>query len=286
MIEISQLEQLAAFAEYGTLSKAAEELFISQPTLTRAMQKIEEEFRVPLFEHKKNKLTLNENGQLAVEYAKKVLNDCRDMVNRVRAFDRAAHTILVGSCAPAPLWSLLPMLSNAYPDLTVGSEIREIERLSEGLRENFYQIIILPQNPENPDWDAVPCGEEHLYFSLPKSHRLSGASGLYMKDLDGENMLLLSEIGFWHDLTVRKMPNSRFLLQNERFAFNELVSCSVLPSFTSDIALEYPDLHPQNTDRVNIPIWDEEANVVYYCCYLKKNADKVKFFIRQLGQIQ
>ncbi|MCM1328100.1 MAG: LysR family transcriptional regulator [Ruminococcus sp.] len=282
MIEISQLEQLAAFAEYGTLSKAAEELFISQPTLTRAMQKIEEEFRVPLFEHKKNKLTLNENGQLAVEYAKKVLNDCRDMVNRVRAFDRAAHTILVGSCAPAPLWSLLPMLSNAYPDLTVGSEIREIERLSEGLRENFYQIIILPQNPENPDWDAVPCGEEHLYFSLPKSHRLSGASGLYMKDLDGENMLLFSEIGFWHDLTVRKMPNSRFLLQNERFAFNELVSCSVMPSFTSDIALEHPELHPQNTDRVNIPILDEEANVTYCCCYPKKNADKVKFFIRQL----
>ncbi|MCM1155375.1 MAG: LysR family transcriptional regulator [Roseburia sp.] len=53
MIEILQLEHLVAFAEYGTLSKAAEELHISQPTLTRSMKKIEEEFRAPLFDHKK-----------------------------------------------------------------------------------------------------------------------------------------------------------------------------------------------------------------------------------------
>ncbi|MCM1336029.1 MAG: LysR family transcriptional regulator, partial [Eubacterium sp.] len=73
MIDIHQLEQFVAFAECGTLSKAAEDLYISQPTLTRAMKKIEDEFRVRLFDHKKNKLTLNENGRLAVEYAKKVL---------------------------------------------------------------------------------------------------------------------------------------------------------------------------------------------------------------------
>jgi len=53
MIQMFQLEQLIAFAQYGTLSKAAEELHISQPTLTRSMQKIEEEFQVPLFDHKK-----------------------------------------------------------------------------------------------------------------------------------------------------------------------------------------------------------------------------------------
>lgn len=49
MLDLLELEQLAAFAEYGTLSKAAQELHISQPTLTRTMKRLEEEFGVPLF---------------------------------------------------------------------------------------------------------------------------------------------------------------------------------------------------------------------------------------------
>ncbi|MCM1216013.1 MAG: LysR family transcriptional regulator [Lachnospiraceae bacterium] len=281
MIEMLQLEQLVAFSEYGTLSKAAEELHISQPTLTRSMKNIEEESRVPLFAHKKNKLTLNENGQLAVDYAKKILSDHHDMLERIRAFDRAAHTILIGSCAPAPLWSLLPMLSNLYPDMTVGSEIKEKERLIGGLHEEFYQLIILPENPGDPEWEVIPCGEEHLYFSLPKSHRLAGEKGLYLKDLDGENMLLFSEIGFWHELPAEKMPNSKFLLQNERFNFDELVSSSILPSFVTDIALIHApsDVY---ADRVNVPILDKEAGVRYYCCFLKKNINRLMEFVREM----
>ncbi|MCM1234323.1 MAG: LysR family transcriptional regulator [Ruminococcus flavefaciens] len=283
MIEMLQLEQLVAFAEYGTLSKAAEELHISQPTLTRSMKKIEEDFRVPLFEHKKNKLDLNESGWLAVDYAKKVLHDCHDMLERVRAFDRAAHTILIGSCAPAPLWNLLPMLSNLYPDLTIGSEMKDNELLITGLQEDFYQIIILPEQINVPGWEIIPCGEEHLCFSLPKSHRLAGEKGLYLKDLDGENMLLLSDIGFWHELHEKKMPHSKFLMQNERFDFDELVSSSILPSFVTDAALAH--LYPSSNiyaGRVSIPILDEEANVHYYCYFQKKNGQKMKEFVREM----
>ena len=54
MLDLLELEQLAAFAEYGTLSKAAQELHISQPTLTRTLKRLEEEFGVPLFVRGKN----------------------------------------------------------------------------------------------------------------------------------------------------------------------------------------------------------------------------------------
>lgn len=67
MPEIYQLRQLAAFAEYGTLSEAAEKLYLSQPALSRNMRKLEEDIGVPLFIRSKNKLELNENGKLAAE---------------------------------------------------------------------------------------------------------------------------------------------------------------------------------------------------------------------------
>lgn len=69
MLDLLELEQLIAFADCGTLSKASEQLHISQPTLTRTMKHVEEAFAVPLFVRGKNKIALNETGMQAVEYA-------------------------------------------------------------------------------------------------------------------------------------------------------------------------------------------------------------------------
>ena len=104
MFEIYQLEQLLAFAECGTLSGAAERLHLSQPALSRSMQRLEAELQVPLFDRQKNKIEFNENGRMAAEYARQVMEKCQDMISRVQAFDRSQRTILLGSCAPAPLW--------------------------------------------------------------------------------------------------------------------------------------------------------------------------------------
>ena len=111
MLEICQLQQLLSVAEYGTLSAAAEAIHLSQPSLSRSMKKIEEDLRVTLFDRQKNKITLNENGKLAVECARKVLDQLQQMESQVRSFDRSRRTILVGSCAPAPLWTIIPALS-------------------------------------------------------------------------------------------------------------------------------------------------------------------------------
>ena len=63
MIEIYLLEQLAAVAEHGTLIKAAEALYLSQPALSRSMKKLETQLGVSLFDRDNSKITLNKTGQ-------------------------------------------------------------------------------------------------------------------------------------------------------------------------------------------------------------------------------
>ena len=70
MLDLEELRQLAAFARWGTLSRAAEELHISQPTLSRTMQSLEEEFGVKLFRYEGRQLSLTPAGR---EYAQTVL---------------------------------------------------------------------------------------------------------------------------------------------------------------------------------------------------------------------
>ena len=144
MFELYQLEQLLAVSECGTLSQAAEQLHLSQSALSRSMQRLEAELQVTLFTRQKNRIELNECGRMAVEHARRIVEQARDMAFRVQAFDRSQRTILVGSCAPAPLWEIPPLLSGLYPDRIISSELREPEALLSGLREGVYQLAVLP----------------------------------------------------------------------------------------------------------------------------------------------
>ncbi|WP_195282387.1 LysR family transcriptional regulator [Harryflintia acetispora] len=279
MIELGQLEQLVAVAECGTLSKAAEQLHLSQPALSRSIQKLEEELQVTLFERQKNKLSLNPCGELTVEHAKKVIGQSRDLVERVRAFERRQRTVSVGSCAPAPLWDIVPLLSALYPEMTISSEMKSNDRLLQGLGDGTYQMIVLPEPIQQPGIHCVRYGEEQLYFSLPPAHPLSGAKALHLKDLDGETMLLLSQIGFWHEMHREKMPNTHFLVQEEDFAFNELVRASALPSFTSDLAIKREG---NASNRVMIPILDPEAHATFYCLCRADEEKKLSAFFRRI----
>lgn len=143
MIEIHLFEQLAAFADCGTLSAAAEQLHISQPALSRSMQRLEEELGVSLFERQKSRLTLNETGELAVRYARNLLLQEESMIQQLRDFDRKRRTICVGSCAPVLIPDFATLLSRLYEGMTISTELTGDPRLPEYLREGRYQIAIL-----------------------------------------------------------------------------------------------------------------------------------------------
>lgn len=278
MIELSQLEYLRAFVKYGTLTKAAEELHMSQPALTRSMQKLEDELGVPLFTRQKNKLTLNENGKLASECARTVLESADNMVSRVRAFDLSQRTINISACAPVPLQEVQYTMSRLYAGRRIASKMEgDTAYMEQELEDGTLDMIVLPYKPENPDFVSVSLLQEQLYFLLPKKHPLAVASGLYMKDMDGQPVLLFSEIGFWQGLVDRLMPHTTFIKQTDRDAFQQIVDSSDLPSFYSS---QYTgeDMYPQG--KVPIPILDPEAKVTYYAvCKKGKEARKLQQFL-------
>ena len=144
MVDLYELKQLTAFADLGTLSKVAEEFHISTPSITRAMQHLEQYFGVPLFTRSKNKIELNETGHLAVEHARKLLAEAEQAVSQVRAFDQRQRTIVVRSCAPAPLWELLKALNAAQPEKMVASAICQNNEVLCAWQDGSCDIAILP----------------------------------------------------------------------------------------------------------------------------------------------
>lgn len=174
MIETYLLEQLVAVAECGTLSSASEKLHLTQPTVTRSMQKLEEEIGVKLFVRSKNRVTLNENGQLAAACARHILMEYQGLIDRVRALDRSQHTITVGSSMPGPMMELLPKLSALYPEWTISTETKPEEYLLQGLKSGMYQLIFPHSLVEDTKLHECACGTERLYAGPPEKHPLAG----------------------------------------------------------------------------------------------------------------
>lgn len=281
MLNLTELEQLVAFADLGTLSKAAEELHISQPTITRTMKSIESAFGVPLFIRGKNKIELNETGLQAVKYARSLLTSAQNAVQQVQAYHAKLHTISVKSCAPAPLWTLLPLLSARFPEQTVSSKLTEQNEIVDEVLSGTCEIGILSYPVSIRTITCIPIIQENLSVCISRSHALANRKHLTLTDLNGFNCLLRSEIGFWAQLCYEKMPASKFLIQTDDFTFRELIQQSTLPCFITNLAGDMSDILK---DRNIIPITDTEANVIYhFIC--KKDKEHYITIAKQLNAL-
>ena len=275
MFDLNELEHFVAFSELGTLARVSERFHISAPTITRSMKHVEEEFGVALFTREKNKIELNATGVKAVECAGRILDEVRGAVRDVRAFDLSLKTITVRSCAPAPLWKLLPSLSAAMPGMTVNSSVCQNEDVVSALNDGSCDIAILPWNPEaNASYCGLTDGamscysfseymSEHLFICIRPDHELACRESVQLKDINGYNFLLRSELGFWDTLCRQNMPSSRFLVQTDEFEFYELVRNSSLPCFVTDYI---KDSAADRAGRVRIPVTDSCVNVTFYIC--------------------
>lgn len=256
MLDLNELQQLVAFADLGTLSKVAEAEHISTPSITRSMKHVEESFGVPLFTRGKNKIELNETGQLAVTHARKLLQEAEQTVQQVRAFDQRRHTVVVKSCAPAPLWELLPRLTFDQPDRMVSSAICQNDEVLSAWQDGSCDLAILPF----PIAGAKSFMKENLFVCVPHDHELAKQKTLTFAEINGFNFLLRTQLGFWDTLCREKMPASKFLVQTDTAVFNELVKASSLPCFTTD----YTNQQGCFPERVNLPLTDAEAHVTFY----------------------
>lgn len=259
MVDLYELKQLVSFAGLGTLSKVAEEFHVSTPSITRSMQHLEQYFGVPLFTRSKNHIQLNPNGELAVEYARKLLQEAEQAVQQVRAFDQRSRTLVVKSCAPAPLWELLHKLSTAYPEKMVTSAICQNQEVLSAWESNACDAAIMPFFIPG----AKPFMREQLFVCIPQSHELAQYKSLTFSQINGFNFLLRSELGFWDTLCREKMPASKFLVQTDNAVFDELVRSSSLPCFTTDYWLRQHH-RSEYHGRIHVPLTDAEACVTFY----------------------
>lgn len=267
MINLDQLEQLVTFAEEGTITKAAEKLLISQPALTRSLQKLEQELDIQLFDRQKNKTTLTETGHYTVEQAQILLGQAEDFLTKIHHQALINTKIFVGVVAPGPIIELEALADERHLDQQFDFVTLDEDQLLAKLESEELQLIVTEQEITEEGIISQYFLTEQLLLSIPTKHILSEREQLQLSDLKGLSMLLRTRLGSW-DAITESLTDTNFIKQDDDQAFNDLIAISDLPHFSTNISEDY---FGESPNRVNVPITDDIATKTFYISVLEKN---------------
>lgn len=259
-MELTQLEELVAISEEGTMSGAAERLHISQPAISRSIRQLETELGHELFDRTRNRAELNEAGLLAVEGARRALaavqalrDDLDDRANRAR-------TVRVASCAPAPMWRLAERAAGAFPGIILSTEYLGESEIERALINREVDLAIVRRPLALPNITVEQIMTESLSAEVPAEDELAREDHVSWEQLDGRTFLVLEAIGFWMGVVREHLPNSELIVQRDTRVFEQMVNTSDLLSFVTDVS---QTMRPAN-GRVRIPIWGSDAAATFY----------------------
>lgn len=158
MIENYLLEELVTFQRMGTLKKTAAHLAVTQPTVTRGMQKLEDGLGVKLFDRHPNRLELTAAGELAAKEAAAVLRRQELMVNRVQNFVAQNQALTIGAVVPGPLIILKRLAGAPLFNHQVDERLVEPERVPEELTDDRLGMVFTTNvTAADPSYHPVPA---------------------------------------------------------------------------------------------------------------------------------
>ncbi len=197
IMTITQLQYVLAVAEHKNFTLAAEKCFVTQPTLSMQIQKVEEELKIQIFDRTKKPIQLTDIGQKIVSQAKNIVNEAdrmKDIVEQQKGFIGGEFRLGI---IPTIMPTLLPMFLNTF--------IKKFPKVKLTIEElNTDEIIIKLKNGNlDAAIAATPLGEEKLkeivlYYEpfvayIPEKHRIADKKEIEVSDLNLDEILLLQD---------------------------------------------------------------------------------------------
>jgi len=196
-MNIRALKYFVKLAELKHFSKAADACFVSQPTLSTQVRKLEEELGVSLVERAPRKVMLTPIGEDIAHRARHILRDIDHLKAAARrSKDPTTGNLKLGifpTLAPYLLPHVIPQIRKKYPELRLQLVEEKTEEIIKMLDQGRLDAGVLALPVDEQGLEMLTLFEEHFVAAMPASHPLSDKTTINLKDLEGEELLLLEE---------------------------------------------------------------------------------------------
>jgi DNA-binding transcriptional LysR family regulator len=192
-LDLAQLEIFLCIAEEKSFSRAAEKMLRTQPALSIAIKRLEEELGEPLFDRSSKSGTLTEAGRILLSYAQRMINmrdEAKDAISELRGMFRGRLTI--GANESTSLY-LLPKLLLEYrrrhPQIKIEVFRNISERIPAEVLERNLDFGFLSYDPMHPSLQSLEVHRDELVLVVPPKHHLAGRKQVTVKDLGNEHFV-------------------------------------------------------------------------------------------------
>ncbi|WP_078120773.1 hydrogen peroxide-inducible genes activator [Thiosocius teredinicola] len=208
---LNELKYIVAVARERHFGRAAEACFISQPTLSVAVKKLEDELGLSLFERRKGEVSITPIGEQIVAQAQRVLEEASAIRQIARQgqdqLDGALRLGAIYTIGPYLLPHLIPQLAERAPKMPLMIEENYTAVLSEKLKNGELDVILLSLPFDEPGVLTMPLYREPFVLLLPSSHPLNQKPGFDIHDLRNEDVLLLGAGHCFRDQVLQVCPD-------------------------------------------------------------------------------
>ena len=193
-MKLLQMRYFQTVCRYGSITKAAEELFVSQPTISFCLKELEDEFGVKLFHRRHNRLQLTVEGQFFLDKVNYILQAVDSLATQMKDMGNNHNHVKIA--VPAMISTFLfPQMFNAYTQMYPSVELEMLETGSLQARKlvdaNSVDLgITILDNVVSDSYNVLPLVSTELVFCVSKSHPLAGRDHISFKELANERIIL------------------------------------------------------------------------------------------------
>ncbi|MCR4346186.1 MAG: LysR family transcriptional regulator [Sulfuricaulis sp.] len=192
-LTLRQLKVFESVARHLNFTRAAEELFLTQPAVSMQVKLLETHLGLALFEQLGKSVHLTEAGQEVLGYARNIsqqLDELEAVLNRMKGLAGGKLRISVATTANYFIPTLLGTFSRRFPEITVSLDVTNREILLQQLSENTVDLVIMGQPPAEADVKAADFMENPLVIVAPPEHALAKQKKIPLKRLQDEVFLV------------------------------------------------------------------------------------------------
>jgi len=278
---ITQLHYVLAVAENQNFTKAAEKCFVTQPTLSMQIQKLEDELDVQIFDRSKKPIELTEVGKKIVNQARNIVNEAdriNDIVDQQKGFIGGEFKLgIIPTIMPTLLPMFLKTFVKKYPKIKLKIEELNTEEIISRINEGHLDAAIAATPLENEN-----IKERVLYFEpfvsyIPHKHRLGENTKINVSDLDISDILLLEDGHCFREGVInlckvfKKVDDENFQLESGSIETlvklsNEGLGMTLLPFLHT---LDIKDSEKKYLHYFNEPSPAREVSIIFHKSELK-----------------
>jgi len=196
-MNLKDLKYLVAVADTGHFGKAADRSFVSQPTLSAQLKKLEEYLGVKLIERQPKNVRLTEVGKQVVVRARRMLDEGDEIIALARhntdPFAGKLKLALIPTIGPYLLPRVMQKLRKALPHLGLMLYEHQTEALLKRLRDGELDLGIVALPIAQDGLESRQLYDEAFTVAMPVRHPLAGKSAIKVQDLKGQTLLLLED---------------------------------------------------------------------------------------------